>query len=297
MANTRLHVVPYIGNIPLQKLTPDDLDGLYDLLLTSGRRNGGGGGLSPKMVRNIHNMLRKALADACRKGTLQRNVATLADPPKPGRDTAMRFWTPQQLRQFLDEITDHRLAPAFVVAAHTGMRRGEVLGLAWRDLDLDAARLSVRQAVITVEYQVTIADVKTGTARRSIDLDEHTVAALRTWRLAREQEAALVGIPVDEDETVFANADGNPTHPDYFSQVFDRRLAVSDLPRIRLHDLRHTHATILLKAGVHVKVVSERLGHSNPAFTMTVYQHVIPGMQADAAHVFGEVLHGDAPNR
>lgn len=85
--------------------------------------------LSPKMVRNIHNMLRKALADACRKGTLQRNVATLADSPKPVRDTAMRVWTPEQLVQFLDEIAEHRLATAFVVAAHTGMRRGEVLGL------------------------------------------------------------------------------------------------------------------------------------------------------------------------
>jgi hypothetical protein len=119
VANIRLHVVPYIGNIPLQRLTPDDLDGLYDLLLTNGRRNGAGGGLSPKMVRNIHNMLRKALADACRKGTLQRNVATLADPPKPGRDTAMRVWTPDQLRQFLDEIAAHRLATAFVTSPPT----------------------------------------------------------------------------------------------------------------------------------------------------------------------------------
>jgi integrase len=292
VANTRLHVVPYIGNIPLQRLSPDDLDGLYDLLLTSGRRNGVGGGLSPKMVRNIHNMLRKALADACRKGTLQRNVATLADPPKPGRDTAMRVWTPEQLRQFLDEIAEHRLATAFVVAAHTGMRRGEVLGLTWRDLDLDANRLSVRQAVITVEYQVTIADVKTGTARRTIDLDDRTVDALRAWRLVREEEAALAGLKVSEDETVFARPDGSLTHPDYCSQVFDGHLAASDLPRIRFHDLRHTHATILLKAGVHVKVVSERLGHSSPAFTMTVYQHVIPGMQADAARLFCGALYG-----
>lgn len=179
-----------------------------------------------------------------------------------------------------------------MIAAHTGMRRDEVLGLAWRDLDLDANRLSVRQAVITVEYQVTIADVKTGTARRTIDLDERTIDALRAWRLVREQEAALAGLKVSEDETVFAAPDGSLTHPDYFSQVFDRHLAASDLLRIRFHDLHHTHATILLKAGVHVKVVSERLGHSSPAFTMTVCQHVIPGMQADAARLFCEALYG-----
>ncbi|WP_195210497.1 site-specific integrase [Actinomarinicola tropica] len=120
--------------------------------------------------------------------------------------------------------------------------------------------------------------MKTGSARRTIDLDERTVDALRSWRLVREQEATLAGLKVSEDETVFACPDGSLTHPDYFSQVFDRHLATSELPRIRFHDLRHTLATILLKAGVHVKVVSERLGHSSPAFTMTVYQHVIPGM-------------------
>ena len=296
VANTRLHVVPYIGNIPLQRLTPDDLDALYDQLLTSGRRNGAGGGLSPKMVRNIHNMLRKALADACRKGTLQRNVATLADPPKPGRGTTMQVWTAEQLRQFLSEIAGHRTAAAFHLAAHTGMRRGEVLGLSWRDVDLDEARLSVHQAVITVEYQITVADVKTGTARRTVDLDERSVEVLRAWRVEREREAQLAGTTVSENETVFARPDGELTHPDYFSQVFDRHVAVGELPRIRLHDLRHTHATILLKAGVPVKVVSERLGHSSPAFTMTVYQHVLPGMQADAARKFSEALYGgDGP--
>jgi integrase len=294
VAITRLHVVPYIGNVPLHRLTPDDLDRLYDVLLTRGRRNGAGGGLSPKMVRNVHNMLSKALADACRKGTVQRNVATLADPPKPGRDAAVRVWSAEQLRQFLDEIADQRLASAFYLAANTGMRRGEVLGLAWRDVDLDAARLSVRQAAITVEYEVSFADVKTTTARRTIDLDDRTVEVLRAWEARREEEAALVGATVTDDETVFARGDGGVTHPDYFSQVFDRTLVKSELARIRLHDLRHTHASILLKAGVPVKVVSERLGHSSPAFTMTVYQHVLPGMQADAARMFSDAIFGAA---
>lgn len=291
-SQTRLHVIPYIGAIPLQRLTPDDLDGLYDLLLTSGKRNGGGGGLAPKAVRNVHAMLHKALADACRKGTLQRNVADLADPPKLGHSSAMRVWTAEQLRQFLDEVGDHWLAAAFHLAAHTGMRRGEVLGLAWRDLDLDGARLSVHRAIITVEYQKTVSDVKTATGRRTIDLDERTVAVLRAWRDRQEQEATATGRVIHDDDTVFAKPDGDSIHPDYMSQVFDRHLETSELPRIRLHDLRHTHATILLKAGVPVKVVSERLGHSSPAFTMTVNQHVLPGMQADAARLFGEALYG-----
>ena len=106
------------------------------------------------------------------------------------------------------------------------------------------------------------------------------------------EERLLAGERPNDTSLVFAHPDGSPIHPDYFSQRFDRHLAKSSLPRIRLHDLRHTHATILLKAGVHVKVVSERLGHANVAFTMTVYQHVIPGMQADAARAFSEAVYG-----
>ena len=128
-----------------------------------------------------------------------------------------------------------------------------------------------------------LADVKTATSRRTIDLDERTVAAMRAWRKHQVEEQLLVGRRDDDASLVFAQADGSPVHPDYFSQVFERHVARSELPRIRLHDLRHTHATILLQAGVPVKVVSERLGHSSPAFTMSVYQHVLPGMQADAA--------------
>ena len=123
--NVAAHVQPRIGNIPLQRLTPEDLDAFYAGLLVDGRRNGAGGGLSPRSVRIIHGMLRKALADACRKGTLVRNVADLADPPKPSAygNKEMRSWTPAQLRQFLEEIDGHRLAPAFFLAANTGMRR------------------------------------------------------------------------------------------------------------------------------------------------------------------------------
>jgi integrase len=287
-----LHVLPRIGMIPLQRLTPEDLDGFYADLLTEGRLNGGGGGLAPKTVRNMHGMLHKALADACRKGTVQRNVASLADPPRARRRSAMQVWNAEQLRQFLDEIEGHRLAPAFYVAANTGMRRGEVLGLHWRDVDLETSRLSVHQAMLNVAYEKRLGDVKTDTGRRTIDLDPRTVTVLKAWRKVQLAEQELTGQSPDDADVVFAKPDGEAVHPDYFSQVFDRHVAKSTLPRIRLHDLRHTHATILLKAGVPVKVVSERLGHSSPAFTMTVYQHVLPGMQADAALAFSEAVFG-----
>ena len=293
-ANIRIHIVPRIGSIQLQRLTAEDLDRFYADLLENGRKNRGGGPLAPKTVRGIHNMLHKALSDACRKGTLQRNVADLADPPRVriGRGKGMKVWNADQLRQFLREIDGHRLAPAYYVCANTGMRRGEVLGLRWADVDLDNARISVHEAVLNVEYEMDIDSVKSDAGRRTIDLDPRTVSVLRSWRKTQLEERLAFGLRVGEHHHVFAKPDGSPLHPDYFSQVFERHLAKSELPTIRLHDLRHTHATILLKANVPVKVVSERLGHSSPAFTMTVYQHVLPGMQADAAVRFSEALFG-----
>ena len=132
---------------------------------------------------------------------------------------------------------------------------------------------------------LAVDDLKTETSRRTIDLDGHTVAMLR------EQQRAGDGF-------VFAKPDGSPIHPDLISQTFERAVAQLDVPRIRLHDLRHTHATILLQQNVHPKVVSERLGHSSIAFTMTVYQHVMPGMQAEAAATFGDAVFGtkDTPD-
>jgi integrase len=292
--NVRNHAIPAIGTIPLQRLTPEDLDAFYADLLASGKR-GGPKGLSPKTVRYIHGIIRKALADAQRKGTVTRNVADLADPPRlssaPARQ--MKVWSPAELLQFLGELEGHRLYPAFYLAANTGMRRGEVLGVRWSDIDLDKARLSVQQAVVNVAYEIEIADVKTAAGRRVIDLDQRTIAMLRSWRKAQLEERMLTGLGPNPDGLVFARPDGSPTHPDYFSQYFDRLVARSSLPRIRLHDLRHTHATILLASGTPVKVVSERLGHASPAFTMTVYQHVVPGMQADAALAFSRAVFGE----
>jgi integrase len=169
------------------------------------------------------------------------------------------------------------------------MRRGEVLGLTWRNVDLDAGRLVVNQQILSVEYKATVADVKTAHSRRTIDLDPRTVAVLKAWRRQQIEQKLSTGRR-GNDEFVFTHPDGGPIHPDFFSQSWQRLMRASELPRIRLHDLRHTHATILLKAGVPVKVVSERLGHSSPAFTMTVYQHVLPGMQADAAAAFSAAV-------
>jgi integrase len=294
-ANIRLHVLPYIGSIPLQRLTPEDLDELYAMLLMNGRRNNGGGPLSAKTVRLVHAVIHKALADATRKGSVTRNVADLADAPKISSSARpkMEVWNADELRSFFELIEGHHLYTALYVKANTGMRRGEVLGLTWRTIDFDNARLSVTQNVTAPNYRVAVSDVKSAHSLRTIDLDARTVAVLRSWRKQQLESYIATGVRADESDFVFAKPDGGPLHPDYFSQAFERLVAKMDLPRIRLHDLRHTHATLLLKEGVPPKVVSERLGHSSVAFTMQVYQHVLPGMQADAAETFGKLVFGN----
>ena len=290
--NIRLHINPNIGAIPLQRLQPEDLDEMYVKLLTDGKRNGAGGGLSAKSVRNVHATLQSALSDAARKGTIVRNVADTADPPSISRSgRSISVWTGDQLRRFLDAMADHELYPLYLLAATTGMRRGELAGLPWSNVDLDAARLTVNQQIVSVQYKLIEGDLKTPTSRRSIDLDPRTVAELRRHRRRQLEERMATGQRSD-DGYVFAKSDSSPIHPDLISQTFERAVAKLDVPRIRLHDLRHTHATILLQQNVHPKVVSERLGHSSVAFTMTVYQHVMPGLQAQAASAFEAAVFG-----
>lgn len=212
---------------------------------------------------------------------------------RPGAGRELRVWSAAELQSFLTVISAERLAPAYFLAGHTGMRRGEVLGLRWTDVDVLRKRLSVRQAITAVAYQLRISDVKTGTARRTIDIDDPVVAQLTAWRKRQAEERLLVGPAYEDHGLVFARPDGRPVHPEFLSRKFDRIVRTADLPVIRFHDVRHTHASLLLKAGVPVKVVSERLGRASPGFTLNVYQHVIPGMQAEAAAAFSRLLSED----
>lgn len=291
-----LHVVPYIGRRRLDKLQADDLDGLYVDLLRTGRRRGAAGGLSPTSVRYVHRVIRKALSDAHRKGIVARNVAELADPPTLqaiGTKTKIQVWDADDLRRFLTATADHRHHTLWLVAAKTGMRRGELMELRWNDIDFDTSTLSVRRALVVVGWKLHVSDAKTASGRRTIDLDARTATALRDRLTELEKIAADAGDDFDRQGLVFGRQDGDHIHPEYITRTFDRLVAKHKLPRIRLHDIRHSHATLLLKAGVPAKVVSERLGHATPGFTLNVYQHVLPGMQADAAKVFDRLLEDD----
>lgn len=294
-AQLRLHVIPRIGSIPLQRLRADHLDNLYVDLLKSGRRDGKEGGLSPKTVRYLHTTIHKALKDAERKQLVTRNVAAAADPPKlrQAGSQEMKTWDVEEVRIFLREIAQHRIGTAYMLAVTTGMRRGEILGLRWSDIDFAAGRVSIRQTVILVAYDVTIGTPKTSRGRRSVALDQATVSALLGHRERQATEKESLGGGYIDQGLVFAKPDGSPLNPDYFSQVFDRTVAKLPVTRIRLHDLRHTHATLGLAAGVPAKVMSDRLGHATVAFTQDVYMHAIPQLESDAAKLMANLIFED----
>ncbi len=292
--NLNLHVLPQLGSQQLRQITPTMLNRLYADLLANGNRNTGAG-LSAKTVRYVHTIVHKVLTDAVDSDLVAGNVAARAKPPRPRAtvSNAIGFWEPDELKSFLMAVQGHRLEAAWRVAAMTGMRRGEVLGLRWKDLDFDGARISVRQALVSVAYEVIVSTPKNHQAR-VIDLDPATIEHLQAHRLRQQEERNTWTTDYQDRDLVFCKEDGTPIHPHSFSQTFGRLVARTPLPRIRLHDLRHSHASIAMKAGVPVKVISERLGHENPAFTMKQYAHVIPGMQAEAAARIAATVAGES---
>lgn len=285
------HLVPALGGLALVAATAPRLNTFYADLLSAGRRDGRGG-LAPKTVRNIHGTLHKALEDATRWGLLARNPAAYADPPKaPAAE--MTVWSPDQVKVFLDSVRGDRLFAAWMLAATTGMRRGEVLGLRWSDVDLAAARVSVRQIRTVARYKVSTTTPKTAKGTRTLALDPATAAALRTHRAAQKAERLAWGAAYDNAaDLVFAREDGSTIHPERFSRWFAQHCRRSGLPAVRLHDVRHAYVTALLSAGVPLKVVSQRVGHASPTVTMTIYQHVLSGDDEAAAAVGARVILG-----
>jgi integrase len=296
--NLRLHVTPVIGTAPLAAVDAGTLNQLYAALLAEGRKDHAGGGLSPRTVRYIHTILHRAFKDAMRWGRLARNAADAADPPKAaeaGRPESIT-WAADQLRIFLEGTRGSRHWTAYLLLATSGMRRGEVLGLRWRDLDLDGGRVSIRQTVIAVRHTAMLGTPKTSKGRRTITLDKGTVAALREHRKQQNAERLLMGAGWTDSDLVFCHVDGTMLHPERFTRSFSEAVRRLGLPAIRLHDLRHGWATLALQAGVHPKVVQERLGHANIGITLDTYSHVVAGLHEDAAEQVAALFRSPGSN-
>ena len=302
--NLRLHVLPTLGKIPLQSVTTAQIDALYRKLEREGRVDGTGG-LSPTTVKYVHVILREILARAVADRVLVCNPADQAHPPTsknvkasaPERST----WSPDQIKRFLEAQRDHRLYALWVVYATTGVRRGEALGLRWKDLDLspESGRATVVRTVGKVGGKINVGTPKGGKAR-SLDLDPFTVAVLREHRARQAAERLRLGSRWVDQDLVFAHDSnklgpegvaGGYLNPEHVWRLLKTSIAAynvaasSDLrlPVITVHELRHSWATMAMQQGVHPMVVKERLGHSSVSITLDLYSHVTATMQQDAA--------------
>jgi integrase len=278
----RLHVLPALGGIRLAKLSPADLQRLYADRLASG--------LGPTSVSHLHFVLHRALHQAMRWELVNRNVSEMVDPPRRKTPEA-KTWDAKQAAAVLTVGEQTPLAALWRLALLTGMRRGELLGLKWDDLDLDKRTLAVRRTLSRGKGGTwELGQPKTTSGRRSITLPDSCVATLRKHRAAQNAERLRLGPLWEDNGFVFTNQIGGPLHVNSLVAQYEKLIKAADVPRIRFHDLRHTSATLLLAQDIHPKIVQERLGHADIGMTLNRYSHVTPSMQREAAEAIDKVI-------
>ena len=268
----RVNIKPAIGSIKLAKLQPIQISAAYSAALAR---------LSPRSVHHTHRVLSQALKQAVRWRLLPRNPCDDCDPPKVD-PREMKVWDIATMATALEMVRAWQVHVPAVLAALCGLRRGEIAALKWRHVDLARAQLSVMESAEQTRAGVRYKSPKNGKGR-TVALPAIVVTELQAHRLRQAESLLSLGVRVNDDTFVCAREDGKPQQPNSIGHAWDRFIAESKLPRIRFHDLRHSHATVMLKSNVHPKIVSERLGHSRVALTMDTYSHVIPGMQQEAA--------------
>lgn len=280
----RLHVQPVLGRIKLSKLTPLAVQGLYRDRLDTG--------LSSSTVNKIHTVLHKALGQAVQWDLIPRNPAAAVKAPRPVSEE-MRPLSAEEARRLLDAARGDRLEALYVLAVTTGMRRGELLGLKWSDIDLQDARLGIRRTLTRVDNgkRHSLGDTKNKKGRRTVRLTPQAVDVLRSHLEQQLREIEDLGDLYDDHGLVFTSEAGTPINPaNLRNRSFATLLRRAGLPHIRFHDLRHTCATLLLGKGVHPKFVQELLGHATIAITLDTYSHVMPGMGDQTATAMEDVL-------
>lgn len=282
----RNHILPALGKKKLRALKLEDVEALYRSMAASG--------LSPATVRYVHAVLHRALKQATVRGLVSRNVAEGASLPRPGKQE-IRPLSPEEVRRFLGAARGDRLEALYVVAVTCGLRQGELLGLRWSDIDLEAGRLTVRRQLQRSRDGSGLVFSPTKTKRnQAIRLGNHGIEVLKAHRRRQYEERRLAKGLYPESDLVFVTKQGTPLDPsNLVNRHFKPLLGRAGLPDIRFHDLRHVCATLLLSEGVSVKVVQEVLGHSSVSVTMDVYSHVLPDMQERAAEAMDGFLSND----
>lgn len=285
----RGHLIPGLGYIPLIQLRPEHLQQYYADKLASGRRDGKGG-LSPRTVRHHHVTLHGALQSAVKWGLLARNPADAVDAPRY-QAHEMRTFNEEDIRVFLTAARPTPYYSLFYLALFTGMRRSELLALCWDDIDLDLAQVSVVRTIHQLrDRTIVFRAPKTAKGRRTVALPPSAALMLREHREKQEAIRASLGKALQGSDLVFSQPDGRPLLPDTATHAWIKLTRHTGLAGVRLHDARHSHASLMLKAGIHPKVVQERLGHASIQITLDTYSHITPGLQAAAAERFDQEL-------
>lgn len=284
-----VHIKPCLGKVPIAKLNADLLQSFYKEKLEKGRVDGKGG-LSTRMVRYFYTIIREALQEAVIGGLLARNVADATTPPII-KNKKVRPLEEEELLAFFETAREDRLFAAYFLAATTGLRCGELLGLCWDSVDLEHCTITIQRQLLVLKSGLVLAETtKSKSSRRSIVLTDDAIRELKAYRKRQAQEKLLLGEAYQDNGLVFCKDNGAPLDPREFTKHFQRLLEKAGLPKVRLHDLRHTHASLLLARGVHPKVVQERLGHSSIAITLDLYSHLTPGLQKAAAATLNGLL-------
>jgi integrase len=285
------YIKPDIGNLRLDQLQSTDIQAFYTRLERAGRKRTGPP-LSPTTVFNTHRALRGALRQAVRWQLLGRNPVDIVTPPRPA-ERPQRVLTQAEVATLLvgAQQVGSRLFIPVLIGLGTGMRRGEICGLRWQDVNMERSVLAIRQTLVSVgRKRLEFKTPKTATGRRSVRLPDMLVQALRQEQTRQEEMRSLLGPAYNSRNLVVCREDGTPLHPATLYSTFQDLLVRLGLPRVAIHDLRHFHATRLLEEGVHPKVVSERLGHADPSLTLRVYSHVLEDIQQQAADQTGVFL-------
>jgi integrase len=282
------HFTPGFGNIPLTQLRSNHIQKYYADKLVSGRCDGKGG-LSAQSVRHHHMLLHKALQIAVKWGLVSRNVADGVDIPKAKR-IDMQTWDEHELNTFLEAAKSTQYYALFYTALFTGMRRSELLALRWQDIDFIYGQVSVTQGLHHLkDGSYVFTQPKSEKSRRTIALPPSAFLVLEAYHKAREVECKLLDLPLKDSDLVFSEL-GKPLRPNTVTHAWPMLAARAGVKVIRLHDARHTHASLMLKQGIHPKVVQERLGHSTISITLDTYSHVAPGLQEAAAKRFDDAV-------
>jgi integrase len=284
----RKYLIPRLGSVVLTQLRPEHIQAHYTAMLKSG--------LSPKTVNYHHSVLHVALETALKWGLIYRNPADAVAPPRIMRKD-MQTYDEGELNQFLTVAKDSPYYELYFLALYTGMRRSELLALRWIDIDFIYSQVYVNRGMQRLKDNTFIfTEPKSERSRRTIALSPSVILLMRDFRGKKERESKELGIQLNDTDLIFSRIDGTPLRPNTVTRCWNEIAKKAGVKVIRFHDARHTHASLMLKQGIHPKIVQERLGHSSISMTLDTYSHVAPGLQQAAAESFDKLLNGRREN-